>query len=137
MQPDAVYYIGGSDVLPPPLTESECLKTALSGCKTVVLGITPCNEEMKISTPFQDEILSAERLILSLSPGSIIIGGKLSPASYPVTIGDRHSSNTELIAQGIGNMGSALMGGIPATGAIARTAASIMFTVAPTLTVSK
>jgi len=40
-------------------------------------------------------------------------------------IGSRHRSNMELIAQGIGNMGSALFGGIPATGAIARTAANI------------
>lgn len=40
-------------------------------------------------------------------------------------IGSRHSSNTELVAQGIGNIGSALFGGIPATGAIARTAANI------------
>ena len=40
-------------------------------------------------------------------------------------IGSRHNSNTELIAQGIGNIGSALFGGIPATGAIARTAANI------------
>ncbi len=39
--------------------------------------------------------------------------------------GTNHRSNTELIAQGIGNMGSALFGGIPATGAIARTAANI------------
>lgn len=37
----------------------------------------------------------------------------------------RHSSNMELIAQGAGNIGSALFGGIPATGAIARTAANI------------
>lgn len=37
----------------------------------------------------------------------------------------KHNSNTELIAQGIGNIGSALFGGIPATGAIARTAANI------------
>ena len=37
----------------------------------------------------------------------------------------KHRSNMELIAQGIGNMGSALFGGIPATGAIARTAANI------------
>ncbi len=40
-------------------------------------------------------------------------------------IGDKHRSNTELVAQGIGNVGSALFGGIPATGAIARTAANI------------
>jgi len=40
-------------------------------------------------------------------------------------INDRHNSNTELIAQGAGNMLSALFGGIPATGAIARTAANV------------
>ena len=39
--------------------------------------------------------------------------------------GDKHRPDTELIAQGIGNIGSALFGGIPATGAIARTAANI------------
>jgi SulP family sulfate permease len=37
----------------------------------------------------------------------------------------RHRSNTELVAQGAGNIASALFGGIPATGAIARTAANI------------
>ena len=40
-------------------------------------------------------------------------------------IGSRHRSNMELVAQGIGNIGSALFGGIPATGAIARTAANV------------
>lgn len=40
-------------------------------------------------------------------------------------IGDKHNSNTELIAQGAGNICSALFGGIPATGAIARTAANV------------
>ena len=40
-------------------------------------------------------------------------------------IGDRPNSNTELIAQGIGNVCSGLFGGIPATGAIARTAANV------------
>ncbi|MBE7018230.1 MAG: STAS domain-containing protein [Ruminococcaceae bacterium] len=40
-------------------------------------------------------------------------------------VGTRHNSNTELIAQGVGNIGSALFGGIPATGAIARTAANV------------
>jgi MFS superfamily sulfate permease-like transporter len=40
-------------------------------------------------------------------------------------IDDKHNSNTELIAQGAGNMCSALFGGIPATGAIARTAANV------------
>lgn len=40
-------------------------------------------------------------------------------------INSHHRSNMELIAQGAGNIGSALFGGIPATGAIARTAANI------------
>ncbi len=40
-------------------------------------------------------------------------------------IGSRHNSNMELVAQGVGNIASALFGGIPATGAIARTAANI------------
>ena len=40
-------------------------------------------------------------------------------------VGGRHNSNMELIAQGAGNAASALFGGIPATGAIARTAANI------------
>ncbi len=40
-------------------------------------------------------------------------------------IGARHNSNMELVAQGVGNAASALFGGIPATGAIARTAANI------------
>ncbi len=40
-------------------------------------------------------------------------------------IDSKHRSNMELVAQGAGNIGSALFGGIPATGAIARTAANI------------
>lgn len=38
---------------------------------------------------------------------------------------DRHDANTELIAQGIANLSSPLFGGLPATGAIARTATNI------------
>jgi len=40
-------------------------------------------------------------------------------------IGKKHNSNMELVAQGIANIASALFGGIPATGAIARTAANV------------
>jgi len=39
--------------------------------------------------------------------------------------GDKHNSNMELIAQGVANLASPLFGGIPATGAIARTATNI------------
>ena len=40
-------------------------------------------------------------------------------------IGSRHKSNVELVGQGIANIGSALFGGMPATGAIARTATNV------------
>ena len=40
-------------------------------------------------------------------------------------IGDHHDSNTELIAQGMANLASPIFGGIPATGAIARTMTNI------------
>ncbi len=39
--------------------------------------------------------------------------------------GDRHNPNVELVAQGIANILSPLFGGLPATGAIARTATNI------------
>ena len=39
--------------------------------------------------------------------------------------GDRHNPNVELVAQGIANLASPLVGGLPATGAIARTATNI------------
>ncbi|NDV20771.1 STAS domain-containing protein [Pseudodesulfovibrio sp. JC047] len=39
--------------------------------------------------------------------------------------GDRHNSSTELVAQGLANIASPLFGGLPATGAIARTATNI------------
>jgi len=39
--------------------------------------------------------------------------------------GGRHRSNCELVAQGVANVGSALFGGLPATGAIARTATNV------------
>lgn len=40
-------------------------------------------------------------------------------------IGGKHDSNSELIGQGLGNIAAGLFGGIPATGAIARTAANV------------
>ncbi|MBD3842324.1 MAG: STAS domain-containing protein [Campylobacterales bacterium] len=39
--------------------------------------------------------------------------------------GTKHKSNTELLAQGVANVGSSIFGGLPATGAIARTATNI------------
>ena len=49
----------------------------------------------------------------------------LSAAVADGVIGDQHNSNTELIAQGVANIASPIFGGIPATGAIARTMTNI------------
>lgn len=57
-----------------------------------------------------------------------LLGGIESLLSAVVAdgmLGTRHRSNTELVAQGVGNICSALFYGIPATGAIARTATNI------------
>ena len=69
--------------------------------------------------------------ILKLLPSAVTIAvlaaieSLLSCVVSDGMIGDRHHSNTELIAQGLGNVASGLFGGIPATGAIARTAANV------------
>jgi sulfate permease, SulP family len=57
-----------------------------------------------------------------------ILGGVESLLSAVVAdgmIGSRHRSNMELVGQGIANIGSAMVGGIPATGALARTATNV------------
>lgn len=57
-----------------------------------------------------------------------LLGGMESLLSAVVAdgmTGGRHRSNMELMAQGLANMASSLFGGIPATGAIARTATNI------------
>ncbi|MBE6632177.1 MAG: sulfate permease [Ruminococcaceae bacterium] len=70
-------------------------------------------------------------LITELIPSAFtiaILAGIESLLSCVVSdgmINDKHNSNTELIAQGVGNICSGLFGGIPATGAIARTAANV------------
>ena len=71
------------------------------------------------------------QLIKALIPSAFtiaILAGIESLLSCVVSdgmINDKHNSNTELIAQGIGNVFSGIFGGIPATGAIARTAANV------------
>lgn len=70
-------------------------------------------------------------MIITLLPNAVtiaVLAGIESLLSCVVSdsmIDDKHNSNTELIAQGVGNICSGLFGGIPATGAIARTAANV------------
>lgn len=74
--------------------------------------------------------MSPERLT-ELAPAAFTIAflagieSLLSAVVADGMTGFRHRSNQELVGQGVANIGSALFGGMPATGAIARTAANI------------
>ncbi len=74
--------------------------------------------------------LSVDKL-LAVLPNAVtiaLLAGIESLLSCVVADGmvnDKHNSNAELVAQGVGNIASVLFGGIPATGAIARTAANV------------
>ncbi|MGB3368411.1 MAG: sulfate permease [Acidaminobacteraceae bacterium] len=79
---------------------------------------------------FSLPVITMDKVILLLGPAFTIamlgsIESLLSAVVADGMIGAKHRSNTELIAQGIANIGSSLFGGIPATGAIARTAANV------------
>ncbi len=80
----------------------------------------------KIVTP--DLSYAAFRAMLPVAFTIAILGAiesLLSAAVADGVIGDRHNSNTELIGQGVANIITPLFGGIPATGAIARTMTNI------------
>lgn len=70
-------------------------------------------------------------LILPLLPAAVTVAllaaieSLLSAVVADGMIGDKHNSNMELFAQGIANFAVPLVGGIPATGAIARTATNV------------
>ncbi|MGV6981323.1 SulP family inorganic anion transporter [Bacillus pumilus] len=74
--------------------------------------------------------ITIEKMIYLLPPAIVIalLGGVESILSAMVADnmkGSKHDSNKELVGQGIANMAAPLFGGIPATGAIARTATNI------------
>jgi SulP family sulfate permease len=74
--------------------------------------------------------ISLERMRELFSPAVTVallcgIESLLSAVVADGMIGSRHKSNVELVGQGVANIGSALFGGIPATGAIARTATNV------------
>ena len=87
--------------------------------------------EISNSLPkFQFPEITFERIQLLIGPAFVIamLGGIESLLSAVVAdgmSGSKHNSNRELVGQGIANMVTPLFGGIPATGAIARTATNI------------
>ena len=99
-------------------------KAASHECKTIGDLYTISNKVPGISMP-----KISFGMIRDLFPDALtiaVLAGIESLLSCVVSdgmIGSRHKPNMELVAQGAGNIVSALFGGIPATGAIARTAA--------------
>ena len=87
--------------------------------------------ELNSASPgFHVPSLSMKLVQEMLSPAFTIailagIESLLSAVVSDGMIGDTHKSNAELVGQGLGNIFSGLFGGIPATGAIARTAANV------------
>jgi SulP family sulfate permease len=80
--------------------------------------------------PFQWPDISLEHIRSLIEPAMTIavlgaIESLLSAVVADGLSGDRHDSNTELIAQGIANIVCPFFGGLPATGAIARTSANV------------
>lgn len=79
---------------------------------------------------FQWPEFHSEHILPLISPAFTVallaaVESLLSAVVSDSMSGDRHNSNVELMAQGLANMASPLFGGIPATGAIARTATNI------------
>lgn len=104
-----------------------------AGVKLLSLNVNTIGDLYTISKslpPFALPDFSVETVKALVSPAFTIallaaIESLLSCVVSDGMISDKHNSNTELIAQGAGNICSALFGGIPATGAIARTAANV------------
>ena len=101
-------------------------KLGISGIETIGDRFTISSSLPQPAVPS----LNWETITRLAQPAMVIamlgaIESLLSAAVADGVIGDRHDSNQELVAQGIANMVTPLIGGIPATGAIARTMTNI------------
>ena len=120
--------------IPGSLAAIILMTLATLGLKALgVEGIETIGDRFSISSTLpQPEVprISWDSVRRLAQPAMVIamlgaIESLLSAAVADGVIGDRHNSNQELVAQGIANMVSPLVGGIPATGAIARTMTNI------------
>ena len=119
------------------------LKKIPGSLVAVVVGILMVNGlDMNVKTIGELYTITSELPTFQLPVISLALVKKVLPDAFTIAIlaaiesllscvvadsmvNSKHRSNMELVAQGIGNVGSALFGGIPATGAIARTAANV------------
>ncbi len=105
------------------------LAVALAGLPVDTIGSRFGGIPTTLPTPVFPEI-TWQRLV-DLSPAAFTIAflagieSLLSAVVADGMTGRKHRSNCELVAQGVANIGSALFGGMPATGAIARTATNV------------
>ncbi len=98
-----------------------------------ITGIDTIGDRFQIQSQLPDMVVPTItfELVQTLMPVAFTIAilgaieSLLSAAVADGVIGDKHDSNMELIAQGVANMVTPLFGGIPATGAIARTMTNI------------
>ena len=98
-----------------------------------ITSIETIGDRFSINSTLPDAVvptLSWETIKSLVGPAVTIavlgaIESLLSATVADGVIGDHHNSNTELIGQGIANLASPIFGGIPATGAIARTMTNI------------
>lgn len=120
--------------IPGSLVAIILMTLAALGLKALgIEGIETIGDRFTISSALpQPEVphITWESITRLAQPAMIIamlgaIESLLSAAVADGVIGDHHNSNQELVAQGIANMVSPLIGGIPATGAIARTMTNI------------
>lgn len=120
--------------IPGSLVAIILMTLATLGLKTLgIEGIETIGDRFSISSVLpQPEVPSItwESIRHLAQPAMVIamlgaIESLLSAAVADGVISDRHNSNQELVAQGIANMVSPIVGGIPATGAIARTMTNI------------
>ncbi len=91
------------------------------GDRFTISATLPGIQVPDLSWPVLKELVSPALTIAILGA----IESLLSATVADGVIGDRHNSNNELIGQGIANLVTPLFGGIPATGAIARTMTNI------------
>ena len=109
-------------------------------CATVIAALFFSGKVMTIGSAYGDipntlpsfhfPVITWERIKLLIRPAFVIallgaIESLLSAVVADGMSGTRHDSNRELIGQGVANIAAPLFGGIPATGAIARTATNI------------
>ncbi len=87
----------------------------------VISGAIPAPQFPHISLPMIRMLMPSVFTVAVLGAVESLLSAVVSDGM----IGGKHRSNMELVAQGIANIASPLFGGIPATGAIARTATNI------------